>query len=309
MKDAETEAKVRGVISPVITPCREDYSWDVDAFRQNIDFWVECGVVNGKGCLLVCGGGGEGPFMDDEEWKTLTKTAVDAAAGRVPIVAGMREASTRKTIEEAKYAADVGAIALQLPPPLYYGASDDDIYSFYEAVATGAPAKVVIYNTYWRPVNLKPDLVVRLAEVDNIVGIKWGVPFGVDYSLMRLFSDRLQVIDNGGGAVNCHILGGAGKIAAAGDFYPQYDLKVWELCEKGDYAAATEMIKRLAWPLHEFRVKVSQRTRGEAPVKKAALELVGQPAGPPQPPSRPITEEERNELRQILIDGGVPVVA
>ena len=103
-----------------------------------------------------------------------------------------------------------------------------------------------------------------------------------------------------------HLLGGTGYITHLATLWPEHDLEVWSLLQNADYAAAQTKIAEVNWPWQDFRGKMWERTAAESPVVKAGLELLGRPGGPCRGPTRELTVEERDELRQLLLSIGVP---
>ncbi|HIE53204.1 MAG TPA: dihydrodipicolinate synthase family protein [Armatimonadetes bacterium] len=310
MKVEELRKNLRGVIIPAITPMKEDFSLDLAGLRANLERAIEEGIVNGKGGFIICGGGGELPFLTFEERRQVVQVAVEAARGRAPILAGVQDGGTALSVELAKQMEDVGADGLQLGPPCFYhNHSEDDVFRYYEAVAEAVNIGILAYNTWWTAPNMRAEFIARLAELPSVVGVKWSSPDTSDYLRgFRLWAERLNVIDNEGLHIQSHVMGASGFISGCGDFWPQYDLKIWELLEQGKYRRVREELVRLNWPLYDFRGRIGRLTGGEASVKKAAAELVGRAGGPPRPPTRPLTEKERQELRELLARADVPLV-
>jgi len=299
---------LRGVVVPAVTPCHEDNSVNYEGLRDNTACAVQDGIVTGRGVLLVVGGGGELPFLTHEERRKCIEVAVKAADGKVPVVGGVQDNGTAICIDLVKQAQDAGALGVQLGPPcLYDNHTEDDILRFYEAVAAEVEIAILAYNTWWTSLNMTSDLLVKLAAIDNVVGAKWSSPAIYDYLRgYRLAANKLAMIDNQGMHVQAHVMGAVGFVSNTGDFWPQHDLELWDMLERREYEKVPEYLSKLSWPFYEFRGRISGRTGGEAAPKKATAELVGRAGGPPRPPTRPLTAEEREELRRIFVAGGVP---
>jgi 4-hydroxy-tetrahydrodipicolinate synthase len=211
----------------------------------------------------------------------------------------------------AQWAEQIGAYGIQMAPPFYYELSDEDVVRVFQAVhdATQRIA-IMIYNTWWEGYNMSLEQVERLAALPRCASLKWSTPTGAGSYLRGVarFASRMAVVDNQGMHVMNHMLGGTGYITHLATVWPEHDLSVWELLEAGQYAAAQAKITAVNWPWYDFRAKMGGRTAGESPVVKAALELAGRPGGPSRLPSRPLNEEERAELREVLARIGVPTV-
>jgi dihydrodipicolinate synthase/N-acetylneuraminate lyase len=303
----EVKQTLRGPMIPVITNLREDLSVDHEAIRRNVDYVVERGVVRGRGVLLAVGAGGDFPVLTVDERKEAAKTIVEAARG-TPVLVGAQDTHPQVCIEMARWAEEIGAYGIQLSPTYYYASTGDDCLRLFEAVheATRSIA-IMIYNTYWEGYNMSLDEVVRLAELPRSVSLKWSQPDGGTYlrGVVR-FADRMAVVDNQGMAVMNHLLGGTGFITHLCSIWPEHDLAVWDLLERGDYATAQRKITAAHWPWLDFRTKLWNRTGSESPVVKAALEICGRPGGPSRLPTRSLDDEERSELRELLVRIGVP---
>lgn len=303
----EVKQTLRGPMIPVITHLREDLSVDHQAIARNVAYVVERGVVRGRGVLLAVGAGGDFPVLSADERKQVAKTIVEAARG-TPVVVGAQDTNPQVCIEMARWAEEIGAYGIQLSPTYYFASTGDDCLRLFEAVheATRSIA-IMIYNTYWEGYNMSLDEVARLAELPRSVALKWAQPDGGTYLRgVARFADQMAVVDNQGLAVMNHLLGGTGFVTHLCAIWPEHDLAVWELLERGDYAAAQRKITAVHWPWLDFRTKLWNRTGSESPVIKAALELCGRPGGPSRLPARSLDDEERSELRELLASIGVP---
>jgi dihydrodipicolinate synthase/N-acetylneuraminate lyase len=164
------------------------------------------------------------------------------------------------------------------------------------------------YNTFWHNYDFPFEILDQVSDLERVVSLKWARPDnGIPYMEgVTRYSDKLAVVDNGGMHVMNHMLGGTGYITHLATVWPEHDLSVWKLLEAGDYSEAQQKIQSINWPWLKFRGKMSSRTSGESPPVKAALDLLGRCGGPSRLPSRSLNSEEREELKQVLNDLGVP---
>ena len=298
-----------GPMIPVITNLKDDLSVDLEAIQFNVNYVVERGIVKGSGVLLAVGAGGDFPMLTVQERKDVARAIMDAADGRVPVLVGAQDTSPGVSLELAQFAQEIGAYGIQLAPPYYYHPSDEDVFRWFRSVheATDGIA-LMVYNTWWHGYNMSFEIIERLAELERVVSLKWSTPDGGrTYAKgVARFADRLAVVDNQGLQVLTHMLGGTGYITHLATVWPEHDLSIWDKMESGDYVGALSEFQRVNWPWLDFRVKMGGRTGGESHVVKAALELRGRPGGPCRPPARALNAEERAELREILIQIGVP---
>ena len=302
---------LRGPMIPVITNLNDDLSVDHGAIRDNVDYVIDRGVTTGQGVLLAVGAGGDFPMLSIDERKSVSRTIVDAAAGRTPVLVGTQDTNPRVMIELAGYAEQIGAYGIQMSPTFYYRSTDEDCRRVVNAVheATSRIA-IMIYNTPWEGYNLSLDQIARLAELPRCVALKWSTSAGSAEYLRGLhrFSPKLAIVDNAGLHVMNRMLGGTGYITHLATVWPEHDLAVWKLLDSGEYEAAQHRLATANWPWGDFRAKMWDRTGAESPVVKAALELCGRPGGPSRMPTRCLNTDEREELRQILQRIGTPLV-
>jgi 4-hydroxy-tetrahydrodipicolinate synthase len=299
---------MRGPMVAVATPFRDDLALDLDALRDNVEFMITHGVRNGQGVLLVGGAGGEHPVMNVEERKRVLKTAIDAARGRVPVATSVQHTDTRVMIELARYAAEVGCAAVQVSATYYYEPNEYDIYRLFELMSKSANVPIMIYNTWWAGFHLKPHMLERIAQMDNVVSLKWSAPSYWEYTEgLAAMADKLAVIDNELNRVWSHLLGATGFITHVSNFWPEYSLEIFQMLEAHDYVGAKEKEAAFKWDWIKFRRDAARVSGGEGPFIKAAMIAVGLRAGPPRPPSAPIPEETIASLRLMFREKGVPM--
>jgi len=309
MDISQVKQTLRGPMIPVITNLKDDLSVNHAAIRENVREVVDRGIVAGQGVLLAAGAGGDFPVLSLEERQAVAATIVEAADGRTPVLVGAQDTNPKVVIEMAKRAEELGAYGIQMSAGYYYESSDEDCLRLFQAVHDATASIVLmIYNTPWEGYDMSLAQVARLAELPRCVALKWssGAGSGVYLRGLAEFADRLAIVDNQGLHVMNHLMGGTGYITHLATIWPEHDLEVWRLMEAGDYLAAQRKITAFNWPWSDFRSKMWKRTGSESPVVKAALELCGRPGGPSRLPTRTLNDEEREELRRLLEQIGVP---
>lgn len=302
---------LRGPMIPVITNLNEDLTIDVAAIQHNVNYLIEHGISTGQGVLLAVGAGGDFSMLTLDERKAVARAIVDAADGRAPVLMGAQDTNVDVMIQLARHAEEIGAYGIQISTPYYYPPSDEDALAVYRTVhdATSSIA-IMAYNTHWHDYDFPFSVLDELCEMERLVSLKWsrpdnGTPYlrGVDR-----YADRLAIVDNAGMIIMNHMLGGTGYITHLATIWPENDLAIFRDLEAGNYMAAHERIAKTLWPWRDFRGKMARATSGEAPPVRAALEMIGRPGGAARLPSRSLTAAERDELRQLLIQIGVPGV-
>ena len=162
-------APITGSIVALVTPMLEDGSIDYPHLRKLIDWHI----AEGTDCIGVVGTTGESPTVTVEEHCEIIRVAVEQAAGRVPIMAGCGANSTAEAIELAKFAHNVGADCQLQVVPYYNKPTQEGQYLHFRAIAEAVDLPMVLYNVPGRSVaDMQHDTVMRLAQVDGIIGIK-----------------------------------------------------------------------------------------------------------------------------------------
>ena len=160
---------IRASIVALITPMHEDGSIDYPALRRLIDWHI----AQGTDCIGVVGTTGESPTVSVEEHCEIIRVSVEQAAGRVPIMAGCGANSTAEAIELTRFAKQVGADCQLQVVPYYNKPTQEGQYQHFRTIAEAVDLPMVLYNVPGRTVaDLHHDTVMRLAQIDSIIGIK-----------------------------------------------------------------------------------------------------------------------------------------
>jgi 4-hydroxy-tetrahydrodipicolinate synthase len=158
----------QGTGTALATPFR---SWEVDV--EALRRLVNDQIAGGIDVLVPCGTTGEAVTLTREEWTLVVRTVVEEARGRVPVVAGCGSNSTRTTIENVRYAKELGVNGALVVTPPYNKPQQEGLFLHYSAVAREGGIPIMLYNVPGRTsVDLQAETVARLAKVPGIVGIK-----------------------------------------------------------------------------------------------------------------------------------------
>jgi dihydrodipicolinate synthase/N-acetylneuraminate lyase len=287
-----TSFDLRGVIVPLTTPFDAAGELDRPAFARQVE-WMLAEGVDG---LVVGGSTGEGFTLDDREVVELSRLALEMAAGRVPVMTSIMADSTRAAAKRAQCLAELPLAGLQVAPPHYIFAPDDDgMVSFYADVGAVTDLPIVIYNVIsWA--NVRPDLAARIIDsVDSVHAVKQSdKDLGTFAELVRqVGADHVfGAID--GSLMSCYDLGIAGSIAAIASAAPGANVKLWRSVREGDRARALAINAALCelWS-HLSAVNLPARV-------KAAQNLQGAPAGHPRRPMTAVGEAAREGIRDAL---------
>ena len=289
--------KIRGIITPVITPMHEDESINYEEFKNQINRQIDAGVA-GVFCL---GTNGEFYAMTTDEKKKVIKTMVEAAAGRVPVFAGTGCPGTKATIELSLYAKEAGADALSIIAPYFAAASQDEIYTHFKTIAEAVDMPIVLYNMPARAGNaIQPATVAKLADIPNIVGVKDSSGnFDNMLQYIELTRDKDFFVLSGNDALILWNLqaGGVGGIAGCANVYPHTLVSIFKLFEQGDFAGA-KAVQDSIRPLRNVFKFGNPNT-----VVKKATKYLGYNVGECRAPFNQLSEAGMAALKKALDDG------
>ena len=269
--------------------------------RRHLRWLIDQGINEGNGVIMGAGGGGEGYFMDDGEWRAIVELTADECKGRVPSLAGIFELSAREAARKAAFAAEAGIDFVQVQPPHYMVPTDDEVFEHYKAVHDAADVGIMAYNAPWampKPgYELTPGILERLAKLDNVEGCKWSSHDMRNYvTCLRLFADELNFINNQPPFVlSVPIkLGMTGFIDSRGNCAPRLVLHLWDLWKNKKYDEFDELtLKFYVDP--QLRIHMPEelqwRGMGEGPLARLGMEAMGCKMGPSFPSQQPVSKE------------------
>ncbi len=204
----------------LVTPMLEDGSIDFNAYRALIDWHVE----QGTDAIVAVGTSGESPTVSVDEHCELMTVAVEHAAGRIPVIAGAGGNSTHEAIKLTRYAHSIGADATLQVVPYYNKPTQEGLYQHFKAIAESSDCPVVLYNVPGRTVaDLANETIVRLAQVDNIIGVKDATgDIGRGIQLLRQVPKDFAVYSGDDSTAAALILMGAnGNISVTANIAPK----------------------------------------------------------------------------------------
>lgn len=289
----------KGIIPAVITPLTADGKFNEKAMRKLINHLIGGGVHG----LFIVGTTGEFYGVTPDEMRHIFSVAVDETKGRVPIYAGTGAITTRESIERTIIAEECGADAVSVLTPMFISPSQEQLVRHYTAIAASTKLPVLLYNNPPKTgINLTVDTVAKLAEVENIVGVK---DSSGDFTLTAEYirttrGKNFSVLLGRDTLIYAGLCYGAtGSIAACANVAPRLCADIYDKYLAGDLAGALEAQFTLA-PL---RIAF---TIGTFPaVIKESLAMLGIEAGPCMDPVGPMTPEEREKLRKVLVGMGL----
>ena len=312
MNTATSRSRLQGCYVTIPTMFRDpDLEVDLDAIRRHVRFLIDGGLTTGNAVLLAGGAVGDFSTLTFDERVAVAEAVVDEAAGRVPIAMGGQTTSTRELIDLAKAAERAGADYLQVSPPFYFGHTEGDFEEHIVAAANAADVGLIVYNTFWTSLGLSGAMVERLADIPNVVSLKWSTPDSGAMAFEQIvsrFSNRFAIIDNQMRYVTSHILGARSIEIHQGNYWPQWAVGLWQMLERGEYVEAQREMARVCMPFMALWSDMESFTSGDGYLDKLCMELVGLPSSRSRPPTRDVRPLYREKARQMLLDCGVPGV-
>ena len=284
----------RGVVPPMTTPFARNGDLDLKPLKAQIDWMI------GAGCPGVAAGGstGEGHTLDREEYRDLMAAATEAAAGRIPVVAGIIVDSTRDAVKRGQIAREMkGVCALQVTPVHYlFRPTDDAMVEHFRVMAAETQMPIIIYNVIpWS--YLSPALLTRImTEVPLVVGVKQSAgDLKLFADLMLMAPDKLIYSAVDALLYPSYALGAYGSIAALPAAAPHASVKLWHAVEKGDHATGLDLHKKL---LVLWNAMIADNLPAAT---RYAQEMQGLPPGTyPRAPMPVATEQQRAAIRKAL---------
>ncbi len=292
---------LEGVFPPIPTPFLDE-AVDLRALAGNVSRWMQTRLAG----LVVLGSNGEAPLLDDAESDAVLETARANMPRDRALIAGVGRESTAATIQAARRAARTGADAVLVRTPSYYKnmMTGDAFVRHYTAVADASPLPVLLYNvTMYTGVNLLPDIVERLAEHANIVGMKESNADVVQLSetLARTPDDFTVLCGSAAAYYHALAAGADGAVLAISAVLPDLCVEIFDLVRAQRHADALALQRRLA-PLGRLLGAVN----GVAGLKYA-LDQVGYAGGPTRPPLGQVPADRQQQIREELAALGTPV--
>jgi 5-dehydro-4-deoxyglucarate dehydratase len=287
-------SRLRGVFGFPVTPFRRDLSLDLDALARNVDE-----MAAHPFCAIVAAGGtGELYSLSIDEIELVVATTVRAVNGRMPVVAGAGfNASMGAGI--ARRAEKAGAACILALPPYYSDAPEEGLFAYYEAIGAATPLPLMVYSRGWAV--FTPEMVTRLADrVPTLVAWKDGQGDVRKYQrIMNHNGDRLAWL--GGLGDDCvpgyFSIGVQAYTSSISNIAPRLSLALAEAGVEGDFAKLNELMERYVHPLYAIR----ERSRGyEVAAMKAAMEILGIPAGPVRPPLMNCRPKDVEDIRKLM---------
>ncbi len=287
--------KLEGILSALVTPLTKNYELDEEKLRAHVDFQIENGIRG----IVMMGGTGEYAALTAAQRKRAVEVAIEAAAKRVPVIAGALEPGFGECAAACRTFQECGADALLVLTPYYLSPSQEGIVDYFQRIDQIVDIPIVLYNIPYRTaVNMLPETVEKIVDTTkHVIGIKECSPnLGQNIELIKRVGERISILSGEEFlAVSVIAAGAVGGIIATTNVLPQIWVKLYELTASGNTNEAHDMLKDY---LPVFQALFKEANPGPIKYAMRRLGLNGGYACTPIPEEP--TEATRRLIEKVL---------
>ncbi len=290
--------RFQGCGTALVTPFRPDLSLDEDAFRALVQRQIAAGIH----FLVPCGTTGENPTLEPEEHLRVVQIALEEANGKLPVLAGCGGYHTGEVVAMARELEEMGVDGILSVTPYYNKPTQEGLYEHFLAIASAIKIPIVVYNVPGRTgVNVEPATMRRLAQLDNIVGVKEASGNVAQMAVLCATLPPDFAVLSGDDSVTLALagLGGKGVISVASNVIPAEMAALAQACLDGRFEDA-RALQRKWLPLMEVNFVESN----PIPVKWA-LSRMGLLAPVYRLPMVPPSPASRERIEKVLAESGL----
>ncbi len=287
------ESPFHGVFPYLVSPVDEDGAVLDGVLGRLCEDLVAAGVHG----LTPLGSTGEFAYLSRAQRRRIIEVVVEAAGGRVPVVAGVASTTTADAVDQAREVERLGCDGVLAILEAYFPLPDDGVHAYFAAVADAVSLPVVLYtNPHFQRSDLSLPVIERLSRIDNIGYIKdASSDTGRLLSVLNRVEGRMEVFAASAHVPACvMLLGGVGWMAGPACLAPRQSVALYELCRRGDWDGAMER-QRPLWALNQVFARYNL-----AACIKGGLALQGYPVGAPLPPQAPLQPDGVEAVRDAL---------
>ena len=285
----------KGSLVAMITPFTESGKVDEKGINELVEFHIK----NGTDGIVPCGTTGESPTLSHEEHKRVVEITINAVAGRIPVIAGTGSNSTREALDLTSHAKEAGADGALIVVPYYNKPTQKGLYLHYKEIADNVDIPIIVYNVPSRTgVNLLPETLAKLAELENIVAVKEASGNLEQMAqIVELCGDKITLL-SGDDKLILPVLsiGGKGVISVVANIIPADVANMVREFEKGNYQTAQNIFISKVYPLSSAMFYETN----PIPVK-TSVRLMGLPAGNLRLPLTPMSDDNLAKLKSDLV--------
>jgi 4-hydroxy-tetrahydrodipicolinate synthase len=288
------ETHFHGVFPYLVSPVHESGEVNADVLGRLCDDLIEAGVHG----LTPLGSTGEFAYLTWQQRRRVVEVVIDAAKGRVPVVAGVASTTIADAVFQAREFGSMGCSGILAILDAYFPIPDEGVFAYFKAIAEAVSIPVVLYtNPNFQRSDLSLSVIDRLSRIPNIGYIKdASFNTGRLLSIINRVEGRMQVFAASSHIPACVMLiGGIGWMSGPACVAPKQSVELYELCRRRDWVTAMKR-QRLLWNLNQAFAKYNL-----AACIKGGLQLQGYPVGRPLPPQAPLPPEGIEEVRRALV--------
>ncbi len=288
---------IKGSITALVTPFKNGVV-DAQAYQD----FIEWQIASGTNGLVPVGTTGEASTLSETEHKQVITLCVEAASGRVPVIAGAGSNDTRVSVELAQHAKDLGADAALVVTPYYNKPNQEGLYQHFKTIADSVDIPIIVYNIPGRSViDINNDTMELLASLPTVVGCKdaTGDITRVSAMIERCGEDFIQLSGDDASALGYRAHGGHGAISVGSNIAPAAYAAMQAACSQGDFVGARSIHSRLDRLHKDLFLDPSP-----APAKYG-LNLMGRMSADVRLPITPCSDATKAAVRAAMSKAGV----
>lgn len=310
---AYARTHLHGVWGAVPYPLTSDDELDEQGLRENIRYCIENQLLDGIYC---------GHFMSEfwafttEERKRAAEIVVEECKDRIPVMIHTGHTSVKESVELSQHAEGIGADYLAVGNPYFMAYDDEQIYDYFHYISERTEAGILITNTGYTGIVLKPEMISRLADLENVIAVKNSPSMSHTLETLKLVSDRILIsspnerfwfalmVEHG---CRLYMSSAVPYTLQKPGYTPMLDYTALALRGQTDEAAVIAQSLNPAREVFDRWLRDPWANRKVMPIAylKAWCELVGMVGGPVRPPLQQVTEAEREAMRRDLIGIGL----
>ena len=265
---------------------------DYERIGQQVEFQIEAGTT----CICPVGTTGESPTLSHEEHEKVISAMVEAAAGKIKVMAGTGSNSTAEAVRLTRWAEKAGADAALVVAPYYNKPTQEGFFLHFKALAEAVEIPICVYNIPGRAAkNIEPETIARMSECPNITMVKEATGSMDQASQVLSLTDMTVLSGDDSLTLPLMSMGGSGVISVVGNILPKDMIELIDAFNAGDIAKAQAAHHKL-FPLCRDMLGMATNP---IPIK-AAMEMLGRDTGELRMPMTPLDDAQKASLRATL---------